>query len=1345
MIVVPPASRNAPCPCGSGLRYKDCHGNIAAPRTEAPLLRARASYAAGDRVGATRQCKEILAGGGEHPLALQLLAECECEEGRPVAALTLAMRAVRALPQAALPPSEAYVIWSTLTRMFTLALAGLGTSNALAMRDAYQLRFGNRPTERASASRDVGVVLVLPRNASVAEVESTLASIADQAMAPASLVVASVGEMPTNVHACVCARVPHLAFATQVLPQAFDDFASGANAGLAVFSRRWGLVVSSPHTLAHDHVASLVAALDVTAEWGFSACHFESSANLSTSAVAKAAAEGEALQQSIAEADTVGFALINQAFVGIGEGAVIFSLALLEKVGGFRPMAGHEMWDFAMRALWIAEPCFTGAATYRHRVGRGPAGRNAEIAQVRLFHDYYLRACDETQEPPNRFAPSLTRWGPHFLKRIFQTGHVLALDVSTLEALAARVAAAAEGGRPATLTPGVNFVGFAYGEFGLGESLRALARAADAGRIPFIVKDVDQRLRARQADRSIARHVSETLQHRLTLLCLNPDMLEPVRPVLQATRAGGGRTVGYWYWELETIPQAWSAALDAVDEIWCATEFVAEAFRRVTDKPVVRIPLPIELHLSRPYTRADFSLPERRFLFLFTFDFNSFTKRKNPEAAVRAFRAAFPPGRDDVGLVVKSINGSNRPELVAALREVIGGDERIVQMDRFLSRDEAYGLTSVCDAYVSLHRSEGLGLGLAEAMYLGKPVVATAYSGNLEFMHEGNSALVSYRMVPMSPGEYLYYDARFAWAEADVDEAARHMRRLVDDVEWREHLATAGQAEIRTRFTRERTAAALHARLESLGIDVADMGVAPFVSYAQYGEDVLLAQALGSVDQGRYIDVGANDPDVHSVTRAFYDRGWSGVNVEPVPSLHARLTERRARDVNLAVACGSRDGVVTLQEIPGTGLSTTDATLAAQHARRGFEASQRNVPMLALDTIWQRHIDGEVHFLKIDVEGGEADVLAGIDLSLHRPWVIVVEATMPLSNQPSHAAWEDRLVGYRYRLAHDDGLNRYYVAEEHDNLVPAFRGPPAFTVARAAETVARDPSLRDEQRFDPFAVRFLDLNAPEPTLATPVSQLCTEGQFRERLYAHWTRALKEAPVAHRKQWEFVYLLQVLEIAGMLASGRRGLGFGCGREPLAALMASRGCDVLATDLDAATSAGHGWIKTNQHAAGLEDLNDRDICPANVFAKRAQYRPVDMNAIPDDLKDFDFVWSSCAFEHLGSIERGLAFVRRAMQCLRPGGIAVHTTEFNLSSNLRTLESPDLSLFRRQDIERLFRELEAKGHAPAPLNLNPGRGAVDRYVDLPPYRAEPHFKLRLDSYVITSIGFVVRRGGV
>lgn len=279
--------------------------------------------------------------------------------------------------------------------------------------------------------------------------------------------------------------------------------------------------------------------------------------------------------------------------------------------------------------------------------------------------------------------------------------------------------------------------------------------------------------------------------------------------------------------------------------------------------------------------------------------------------------------------------------------------------------------------------------------------------------------------------------------------------------------------------------------------------------------------------------------------------------------------------------------------------------------------------------------------------------------------------------------------------------------------------------------------------FDPARLSFLGLAQPAPTLASPTSQLCTESQFREPVYASWCEALKETPILHRKQWEFVYILQALRHHGMLGEGRRGLGFGCGKEPLAAVMAQLGCSVLATDLAADSAAGRGWIETAQHAAALEDLNARGICDRATFAQRVHFRPEDMNAIGADLRGFDFVWSSCAFEHLGSIAHGLRFVENAMQCLAPGGIAVHTTEFNLTSNYRTLESRDLVIFRKHDIEHLVRSLQRAGHTVSPLNLNPGSGELDRHVDLPPYRQEPHLRLQLADYVTTSVGLVVRRG--
>jgi FkbM family methyltransferase len=210
----------------------------------------------------------------------------------------------------------------------------------------------------------------------------------------------------------------------------------------------------------------------------------------------------------------------------------------------------------------------------------------------------------------------------------------------------------------------------------------------------------------------------------------------------------------------------------------------------------------------------------------------------------------------------------------------------------------------------------------------------------------------------------------------------------------------------------------------------------PFVSHAQNCEDVLLWRALRDVPDGFYIDVGASDPDDISVTKAFYDAGWHGINVEPVPAGHASFVEKRPRDVNLAVAAGTHEGVLTLFDLPDRrGYSTSDERLAAGYRAQGLEVEVLEVPMTTLAKICEEHVAGEVHFLKIDVEGAEADVLGGMDLSRWRPWILVIEATLPNTQTESHEDWEAELLARDYQYAHFDGLNRYYVAREHAELV----------------------------------------------------------------------------------------------------------------------------------------------------------------------------------------------------------------------------------------------------------------------------------------------------------------------
>jgi FkbM family methyltransferase len=211
----------------------------------------------------------------------------------------------------------------------------------------------------------------------------------------------------------------------------------------------------------------------------------------------------------------------------------------------------------------------------------------------------------------------------------------------------------------------------------------------------------------------------------------------------------------------------------------------------------------------------------------------------------------------------------------------------------------------------------------------------------------------------------------------------------------------------------------------------------PFVSYAQNGEDVILWRALRGVADGRYLDVGAYDPVEHSVTKAFYERGWRGVNVEPLPGNAQRMRDDRPGDevVEAAVTSGPM-GEATFHEFVGTGLSTFDDEIAVRHEAEGFERRDIVVPTLTLDAIIEDSalLADEIHFLKIDVEGLERDVISSIDLAKHRPWIILVEATEPGLTTPSHEKWEGLLLAADYHYCLFDGLSRYYVAAERPEL-----------------------------------------------------------------------------------------------------------------------------------------------------------------------------------------------------------------------------------------------------------------------------------------------------------------------
>lgn len=263
------------------------------------------------------------------------------------------------------------------------------------------------------------------------------------------------------------------------------------------------------------------------------------------------------------------------------------------------------------------------------------------------------------------------------------------------------------------------------------------------------------------------------------------------------------------------------------------------------------------------------------------------------------------------------------------------------------------------------------------------------------------------------------------------------------------------------------------------------------------------------------------------------------------------------------------------------------------------------------------------------------------------------------------------------------------------------------------------------------------------------SSLCTEAELMSEPFLVWADRMRPAwapgtsprpPNVHRKLWEWFFIAEALKERGLLEPGSRGLGFGVGQDPLASVFASLGCEVVATDLDVGRAAEAGWVETGQHAREVAQLNQAGLCDPDDFAKRVSFRTVDMNHVPPDLGDFDFTWSSCSFEHLGSIALGQEFILRQMRCLRPGGVAIHTTEYNVSSNRDTIAAGQTVLFRRRDIEWIAEHLRADNHI-IDLDFDAGTSPADRHVDVPPW-SSTHLKLRIDHYVATSIGLIIEK---
>jgi len=330
--------------------------------------------------------------------------------------------------------------------------------------------------------------------------------------------------------------------------------------------------------------------------------------------------------------------------------------------------------------------------------------------------------------------------------------------------------------------PSVLFVGYAEAALGIGESFRNLLSALDAAGLSFSIYPFSRNVETRLIGPFLEHRYDLVAPHDITVAYMAVDQLPYCFEELNLQFAGSGYTILQTFWELPGAPQAWLPLLEKVDELWVPNTFVADAFRRIFERTITIIPTCVEVLKPKDTNlRQSMGLESGRFYFLYSFDYYSGSARKNPLGVILAFAYAFPDLETNVGLVIKTTGpGELDPTVFQLLENFARVDRRVKVLNRFMARDQMVALLDVCDCYLSLHRSEGFGLGMAEAMALHKPVVGTDFSGNKEFLSEETGFPVPYVMRPLMPGEYPMGEGE-SWAEPDLEAAIDRMRSVFRD------------------------------------------------------------------------------------------------------------------------------------------------------------------------------------------------------------------------------------------------------------------------------------------------------------------------------------------------------------------------------------------------------------------------------------------------------------------------------------------------------------------------------------------------------------------------------------
>eukprot|EP01037_Dinobryon_pediforme_P012772 gene12772-12869_t len=624
----------------------------------------------------------------------------------------------------------------------------------------------------------------------------------------------------------------------------------------------------------------------------------------------------------------------------------------------------------------------------------------------------------------------------------------------------------------------VTVIGYLRTASGVGEVGRQTLRSLEAGSLAVEGIDVALNVAASRDDASAGRLIVETSSSAVQIFNINADQLPQVIDHLGARLRPDALRINIPFWELSRYPEPWLAGLAAMDEIWAPSRFIAEALSGRIATSVVHMPVAIEFTPPKPMDRARFGLPEGRFLFFFAFDFLSFIERKNPEAVVAAFRSAFPtPGQ--AGLVLKCMNGNVVPDKLRRFQDTLGGHPDIVLVNDTLTRDETLALIASTDAVVSLHRSEGLGLLIAEAMLLGKPVIATDYSASQDLLSDATGYPVRCRMVPVPDGAYPFAEGQ-VWAEPETGHAAELMAMLAAEPHVAATRVDAARRHMETKFTHAQGCDQHLAPRPDIRLPRAPHADTPTASKDSFQddinrEDVLLNRLFGARDTGFFVDVGAAHPVFENDTKALSDRGWRGINIEPNVTFFRELEQGRPRDRNLNLAVGDETGILTFHEVVDTGLSTLDPDAARDAAEKGFTVVEHKVEVQSLRQILADAGAGAIDLLKVDVEGFELKVLASNDWTRFRPSLIMTEATYPQTpvRRPDHIT--PFLSQHGYRHVYFDGLNDYYAETGFEIPAGVFDVPlnvfdevtpySEILLKQARDSLTQDvATLREQQR-----------------------------------------------------------------------------------------------------------------------------------------------------------------------------------------------------------------------------------------------------------------------------------------